>query len=162
MAFSQRVADYVCVELAKGRSLRAIARDKDKIEGMPDESNLREWAVTDPELGAQYARARLVGNESDFERLDEWANEKPPRLENGAVDNGWNNWNRTRIDTTKWSLAKRQPAKYGDKLELGGEIGMKNLSDDQVKAQTLALMAKIGLDAAAAAQGSQDAPGPTD
>ena len=78
---------------------------------------MRFWADNDADLAARYARARLKGNESDFERLDEWANEPPPRLENGAIDNGWNAWNRTRIDTTKWSLAKRQPGRYGDKIE---------------------------------------------
>ena len=119
MAYNQRIADYVCEQLALGRGLRTIARDQ--VEGMPNESTLREWATNDAVVGAQYARARLAGNESDFELLDEWADEKPPTLENGAIDNGWNAWNRTRIDTKKWSLGKRQPGRYGDRTVVAGD-----------------------------------------
>ena len=157
MAYNAAIIDYVCDELAKGRGLKTISLDK--IDGMPNESVLRYWANNDAELAARYARARLIGNDVDFEQIDEWAGEEPPTLENGAIDNGWNNWNRTRIDTRKWSLAKRQPGRFGDKLEIAGEIGMKNLSDDQVKAQAMALLAKIGIDATAA---PQEAPGATD
>ena len=128
MAHNAIIADYVCEQLALGRGLRAIARDDtrqvpalDGIECMPNESTLREWATNDAELGARYARARLIGNESDFEQLDEWASETPPKLESGAIDNGWNAWNRTRIDTKKWSLGKRQPGRYGDQLTLRGD-----------------------------------------
>ena len=128
MAFNQLIADYVCEQLALGRGLRTISRDDPKktpalegIERMPNESTLRQWAIDYAVVGAQYARARLLGNESDFEKLDEWAEEEPPRLESGAVDNGWNAWNRTRIDTKKWSLGKRQPGRYGDRTVVAGD-----------------------------------------
>ena len=124
MVGNKRVIDYVVDQLALGRGLLSISKDKPQkipslngIEKMPNESTLRDWALRDEETGARYASARLLGNESDFERLDEWAEEKPPKLDNGAIDNGWNNWNRTRIDTKKWSLAKRQPGRYGDRIE---------------------------------------------
>lgn len=124
MAFNPAIADYVCEQLAFGRGLLGISKDDpqtipglEHLEKLPNESVMRFWADNDADLAARYARARLKGNESDFERLDEWANEPPPRLENGAIDNGWNAWNRTRIDTTKWSLAKRQPGRFGDKIE---------------------------------------------
>ena len=52
MAYSQRIADYVCEQLSLGRGLRTIARDDPKtvpaLEGigrMPNESTLRQWAM---------------------------------------------------------------------------------------------------------------------
>ena len=123
MAYNPIIIDYVCEQLALGRGLLSISKDKpadvpglEGIEKLPNESVMRFWALNDADLSARYARARLIGNESDFERLDEWADEKPPKLENGAIDNGWNAWNRTRIDTKKWSLGKRQPGRYGDRV----------------------------------------------
>ena len=128
MAYDPRIIDYVCDQLALGRGLLSISKDNpadvpglEDIEKLPNESVMRYWAMNDADLSARYARARLIGNESDFERLDEWADEKPPKLENGAIDNGWNAWNRTRIDTKKWSLAKRQPGRFGDQLTLRGD-----------------------------------------
>ena len=115
MAYNQAIADYVCEQLALGRGLRTIARDKR--EGMPAESTLRLWAIDNADLAARYARARMVGNEMDFEKLDEWANQEPPRGLDGKVDNGWVQWNKVRIDSRHWDLAKRQPGKYGDKIE---------------------------------------------
>ena len=124
MAFNQLIADYVCEQLALGRGLRTIARDEpgktralEGIDRMPNESTLRQWAIDDPMLGARYSRARLLGNESDFEQMDEWSGETPSMLENGAIDPGWVAWNKLRINTRQWGLAKRQPGRYGDKVE---------------------------------------------
>ena len=115
MAYNQAIADYVCEQLAMGRGLRTIARDQ--LEGMPNESNLRQWAIDSAELGARYARARMIGNETDFEQIDEWANQEPPRGPDGKVDSGWVQWNKVRIDSRHWDLAKRQPGRFGDKIE---------------------------------------------
>ena len=119
MAFNQRIADYVCEQLALGRGLRTIARDQ--VEGMPNESVLRYWALENADLAAQYSRARLLGNESDFEQMDEWANEYPPTLENGAIDPGWVSWNKGRINARQWGLSKRQPGRYGDRTVLASD-----------------------------------------
>ena len=128
MAYSQRIADYVCEQLSLGRGLRTIARDDPKavpalegIDRMPNESTLRQWAIDDPALGAQYARARLLGNETDFEQMAEWASEYPPTLESGAIDNGWVSWNKLRINERQWGLAKRQPGRYGDRTVVAGD-----------------------------------------
>ena len=123
MAYNPIIIDYVCDQLALGRGLLSISKDNpadvpglEDLDKLPNESVMRYWALNDNELAARYARARLIGNESDFERLHEWANEMPPRLENGAIDNGWNTWNRNRIEAKKWELSKRQPGRFGDRV----------------------------------------------
>ena len=53
--------------------------------------------------------------------------------------------NRLRVDARKWVASKLKPRVYGDKLDVTAEIGVKNLSADQVRAQAIALAAKLGI-----------------
>ena len=168
MAYNQEIADYICEQLAMGRSLLSISKDTpDKIDGwiMPSRWEIRNWEDIEPHR-ANSMRAREIGLHkmaeecveiSDDGRNDWMEREGGPQLNTEHVQRS-----KLRIETRMRLLGKWLPKVYGDKLELGGEIGMRNLSDDQVKAQTLALMAKIGLDAAAALPIAQDAPGSTD
>jgi hypothetical protein len=84
------------------------------------------WKDASPEFAEQYARARTIGYELEFEDLDDIASEVPPTTAAGATDTGFVAWQRVRIDTKKWSLSKKLPKKYGDKLDLnhGGGINM--------------------------------------
>jgi metal-dependent amidase/aminoacylase/carboxypeptidase family protein len=117
--FNQATADAVCALLQEGHSLRKAAEEC----GIAASSVL-EWRDRHPAFAEQYARARAIGDEADFERLEEIAAEPPPTTNAGSTDAGWVAWKRLQIDTKKWALAKKQPKKYGDKLDLnhGGEV----------------------------------------
>lgn len=133
--YTQPVADIICKRLAEGESLRSICRDP----GMPDHSTVLEWVRNSPEFANQYARARDVGDEAEFERLEELADEAPERTATGAVDTGWVAWQKNRVDTRKWTLARKRPKKYGDKgaIELtgpnGGPVQVTNIAIELVR-----------------------------
>ncbi|MBQ2174816.1 MAG: hypothetical protein II453_07105 [Alphaproteobacteria bacterium] len=65
----------------------------------------------DPALYEQYARAQKIGQDYQFETLDEYARE--------SKDDPYTK--KLYIDVLKWKLAKQQPKKYGDKLEVEGK-----------------------------------------
>jgi hypothetical protein len=117
MSYDQATADEICRRLAEGESLRSICRDPE----MPAHSTVLDWALADTNFADQYARAREKGDEAEFEQLTELADASPERGPDGKVDGGWVAWQKNRIDTRKWSLARKRPKKYGDKLELAGD-----------------------------------------
>jgi hypothetical protein len=119
MAYDQATANEICRRLAEGESLRSICRDK--ANEMPSHSQVLEWARVNDHFANQYARAREIGDEVEFEGLEELADETPERDDKGRVDPGWVAWQRGRIDVRKWTLARKRPKKYGDKLELAGD-----------------------------------------
>ena len=65
----------------------------------------------DPALYEQYARAQKIGQDYQFETMDEYARE--------SKDDPYTK--KLYIDVLKWKLAKQQPKKYGDKLEVEGK-----------------------------------------
>lgn len=129
MAYSQQVADEICRRLAEGESLRSICRD----EGMPDESSVRAWALDNVNgFAPQYTRAREIGYDklaeelleiSDTPQLGEIRTVKPDGAEEVKVADMIEH-RRLRVDSRKWMLSKMLPKKYGDKLELGGQVGV--------------------------------------
>lgn len=147
--FTQKIADEVCRRLAEGESLREISRS----EGMPPESTVRRWFVSDVNgFAAQYARARDAQAEFWADQLLDVADDgSNDWMERNDPDNpGWQAngeailRSRLRVDTRKWLLSKVLPKKYGDKLEVTGTLQIGNYLS--------------ALDAATAARVADDAP----
>lgn len=90
--------------LADGKSLRTICKGDD----VPAISTVMKAISEDPALAEQYARARAAGDDAMAEDIQSIADD--PKLDP--------NDKRVRIDARKWLLAKRQPKKYGDRLEI--------------------------------------------
>lgn len=99
-------------------ALDAIA-DGELIETAATRANvsaktLRQYAAKDAEFGAAYTRARLIS--ADILADEALRVARACTALTYAAD-------RVRIDTLKWAAAKRNPASYGDKLDVtsGGE-----------------------------------------
>lgn len=95
---------HILSELADGKSLRSICRD----DNMPVVSTIMKILSNDAEFAEQYAHARRAGDDAMAEDIQAIADD-------GELDP---NDRRIRIDARKWLLAKRQPKKYGDKLDV--------------------------------------------
>lgn len=125
MAYSQEIADAICTAVAEGQSLRNAAVS----QGIAHSTFLL-WVAERRELADQYARAREAGADLEFEGLHEHSDAEPERDEKGKIDPAWVALQKLRIDTRKWTLARKAPKKYGDKVtqELtgpdGGEIAI--------------------------------------
>jgi Skp family chaperone for outer membrane proteins len=112
----QKVADFVCDEIANGRSLRSIARDNEDV----NERSVFTWLAKSVEFQQQYARAREDQADSIFDEILD------------IVDNTKNDVQdrRLQMDARKWMAGKLRPKKYGDKLDIGGNVAITIGKDD--------------------------------
>ena len=106
--FSQEKADAVCRRVSSGESVRKAVI----AEGTTLPSFLR-WCSERADLADQYARAMSVRADVIFEELDD-ACEDAVATESAVRVAGL----RLKVDTIKWKLAKMQPKKYGEKVDL--------------------------------------------
>jgi transposase-like protein len=102
-----------------GASVRAATRSADTVNA----STFHEWVAADEEFAKQYARAAERRAEAIFEDILNIADENHKDVYTDAegierVDNDVVQRARLRVDARKWVLAKMQPKKYGDKLDL--------------------------------------------
>lgn len=128
--YSPERAAQICALIAEGLSLRKICA----MDGMPDKSTVFNWLARYPEFVDQYARARELGSEVWAEEMldiaDDGTNDWVEKLDRDGNPTGQMVFHhehvqrsKLRVDTRKWLLAKLQPKKYGDKIDLnhGGQ-----------------------------------------
>lgn len=114
--FTQELADEICARLSEGgKSLRTVCEELNI-----HHTTVLTWARDNPQFADQYARARVIADDVDFDDIVDEASEPPPTVK-GFVDAGWVAWKRNLIDAKKWSLSKRRPKKYGDRTVLAGD-----------------------------------------
>lgn len=114
------MVDDIIERLSNGEPLAAICRTP----GYPHPSTFRDWVNTDEELSRRFARAREDGFDAIAEEAVEIADQEPgyATSEGGSrVDPGEVAHRKLRIETRLKLLAKWDPKRYGDKLELAGD-----------------------------------------
>lgn len=116
-AISPEWMEYICDQIAEGRSLWEICHDP-KVPHVPAYSVVRYWARKDPIFSADYLRAREAQQESLAEKALSIASGKHPDAEEMDA-----NERRVWIDTIKWSAGKLLSSRYGDKIALTGADG---------------------------------------
>jgi hypothetical protein len=77
----------------------------------------------DPEFLRNYARAQEIRAEREFEEIKAIADNQEKDVYydkdgNECVDHNVINRSRLMVDARKWRIAKMQPKKYGDKLDI--------------------------------------------
>ena len=116
----------VLERIAAGESVRQICRD----EGMPSWTAIARWLKEDASFREQYVRAKEDGAEAMADDILEIAdNASNDWMERNDKDNpGWvfngeaARRSQIRIDARKWLLAKTQPKKYGDRLDVDANV----------------------------------------
>jgi len=104
--FTPQVLKAIFSQMEKGVSLRKACEAQDV-----DRSSFLKLVSENEEVYNQYARSRQIGQDYQFETLDEYARE--------SKDDPFTK--KLYVDVIKWKLAKQQPKKYGDKLEVEGK-----------------------------------------
>jgi hypothetical protein len=108
--YTPELAEGICKLLADGKTLNQIC----KADGMPAESAVREWALSDRDgFGAKYTRARELGYLRMADDLVTIAADESTDVQRS----------RLMVDTHKWLLSKALPKLFGDKLQIGGDGG---------------------------------------
>lgn len=110
----------ICERLSKGEPMAAICRD----EHMPDPSTVWDWAQADENVSQAIAHARDRGYDAIAEECLRIADEPPPVNGQGTTDSGHVAWAKHRTETRLKLLAKWNPKKYGDKIDVTGQVGV--------------------------------------
>ncbi len=126
--YTEVLAAEICRRLAEGETLRSVCRDK----AMPDKATILRWLADKKkaDFREQYVYAREMQADALFDEALEiaddasgdWAEDKDGKK---VVDHENIQRSRLRVDTRKWAAGKMAPKKYGDKLDLGGSIGLR-------------------------------------
>jgi hypothetical protein len=116
--FTTSIAKQICDRLSTGEPLAEICRD----EEMPAVRTVSDWKKSNAEFAADFARARDEGYDAlaaqciaiaDDERHDWVLSQKGEITNDVAIARA-----RLRVDTRMKLLAKWDPKRYGDKVEL--------------------------------------------
>lgn len=133
--FTQQIADTICERISDGESLRAICRE----DAMPNKATVFRWLAANPLFSDQYARAREAQADTLADELtdiaDDARNDWMERLGEDGQPLGWREngeaiqRSRLRVDTRKWIASKLKPKKYGERLELAGELTQRHVTE---------------------------------
>jgi hypothetical protein len=127
--YTPELADELCSRLCT-RSLRSVCEDED----MPGRTTVFRWLRDPdrPQFRHQYARACDEREAHMFDEMEEIAddgtNDWMEKLDKDERPIGWvingehQARSRLRIDTRKWMLAKMNPKKYGEKVQIDGDL----------------------------------------
>ena len=103
---SSTLFNKILEDIAEGTSLRKSCEKHNVAPSM-----FVKFVNENEKLQEQYARARITGQDAQFDNLEDYARE--------SKDDPYTK--KLYIDVIKWKLAKQQPKKYGDKLEVEGK-----------------------------------------
>lgn len=118
--YSPELAAEICQRLSEGEPLRQICRD----DHMPAWQKIYEWMQKDLELSGAIARAREVGQDAIAEQIWIDMQLEPERILSeggGRIDSGYVQLIKARADIGLKLLAKWNPKRYGDRVELAGD-----------------------------------------
>jgi len=134
--YSPELAAEICQRLSEGEPLRQICRD----EHMPAWQKIYEWMQKDLELSGAIARAREVGQDAMAERAYLEMYQEPERILSeggGKIDPGHVQLVKARAEITLKLLAKWNPKRYGDRMELAGDKDNPLQINAQIETKTL-------------------------
>ena len=134
--YSPELAAEICQRLSEGEPLRQICRD----DHMPAWQKIYEWMQKDLELSGAIARAREVGQDAIAEQIWIDMQLEPERILSeggGRIDSGYVQLIKARADIGLKLLAKWNPKRYGDRVELAGDKENPLHINAQVETKTL-------------------------
>lgn len=119
--YTPELSDYICFELAQGKSLRTVCLS----DNVPSGVTIFTWLKKYPEFLKQYELAKQEAADamaedvlfiSDTPVMGEIRTTKPDGTVEVKQDEMLGH-RRLQIDTRKWLMAKMKPKKYGDKID---------------------------------------------
>jgi transposase len=123
--FTQEVADSICERIADGEPLRQICRD----ESMPAWRTVYDWMKAHTDFATRIAGAREAGFDAIahecLEIADETAFDTLIGESGDRANSEWISRSKLRVETRLKLLAKWDPKRYGDKVDVnhGGQDG---------------------------------------
>jgi hypothetical protein len=116
--FDPVIAEAICERIGEGEPLRVICRT----EGMPAWRTVYHWMEDNAEFAARIAGARARGFDAIAEECmdiaDETGRDTVYTDSGPKADAEWISRSKLRVETRLKLLAKWDPKRYGDKLDL--------------------------------------------
>jgi hypothetical protein len=122
-SFTQALADEICERIAEGETLRQICRDP----RMPHWTTVYDWKANDKAFSLRFAHARELGFDAIAQECFAIADDTDNDTlfgENGERANTeWISRSKLRIETRLKLLAKWDPKRYGERVDVnhGGQ-----------------------------------------
>lgn len=122
--YKAEIADELCAKLAQGKSVARACQEMDKAILVYE---VFVWLRENPEFRKAYETAKQEAMDAMAEDILDIADDARNDFtvdENGTrrVDYEAINRSRLRVDTRKWLMSKYKPKKYGDHVNLTGEM----------------------------------------
>ena len=129
-SYSDEIAAEICERLALGESLHKICMD----DQMPERTTVWKWGNAYPSFSQELYEARLQQAEGYFDELQDIADDVKENRD--AIAKA-----KLRADVRKFSLARMNRAKYGDRqdLNIAGQAGSPPVKTAGVKVHLSAL-----------------------
>lgn len=143
--YTQEAADYICEQLSKGIPLAEICRG----ENMPAIRTVSGWKEAHEDFAAAFARAREDGFDqiaADCLAIADESENDTVSTENGDRPNTeWISRSKLRVETRLKLLAKWDPKRYGERMQLAGDpdAPLMQMTDEQLAIATARLEMKI-------------------
>jgi hypothetical protein len=134
--YTPEIARQMCELLADGVPLRQICR----MDGMPAWRTVYDWMTRDEALSTSIARAREVGQDAIAEQVWLDINLPPERILSeggGRIDSGYVQWQKAKAEIALKLLAKWNPKRYGDRVQLAGDAENPIKIEAEVQAENL-------------------------
>lgn len=121
--YTNKLGDEICSRIAEGQSLRTVCSDNK----MPDKSTVFRWLRL-PSMSAfrdQYARAKKEAADAMAEELLDIADDALKEVEKHAYEPKLSGAivqaHKLKADNLKWTMARQQPKKYGERINIATE-----------------------------------------
>ena len=144
--YCEQTATEILSRISKGEPLRQICRE----DGMPSWDVFYGWVDSVEGFDRRFARARALGYDAiaadTLEIADDGRNDYMQKFDSEGLPIGWVlngehvQRSKLRIETRLKLLAKWDPKRYGEKLELNGEV---KTSPDQVTTELVGLLGSL-------------------
>ena len=119
--YTKEKADRICDLVIDNFTMRQIG----EFEDLPSTKVIFEWLNKYEEFREQYARAREIQAELNFDELHTLAN---------STDRENFQARRLQVDTMKWRISKTLPKKYGEKMQ----VDMNDVTPIDARQETMA------------------------
>ena len=131
--YTQALGESICKRVALGEALITICKD----DNMPCMDQVLHWANIDPTFADMYTRARDTQADTLADGLETLAASAI------GMDAAGVQAIRLQVDTRKWIVSKLKPRRYGEHLQIDGEI--KHRSADSIEGEFHRLLVEFGV-----------------
>jgi hypothetical protein len=123
--YNPAVASEVCRMVAEGMSLKRVC----ELPQMPPMYSVFRWQFAHPDFGASFARAQSdraqvfgeeiieIADDGRNDWMEQWRGDKLVRV----ADHEHIQRSKLRVDARKWLMAKLDPKRWGDRIQLSGD-----------------------------------------